>query len=288
MSIDLTKFQVDAEKGIDLRKTTVIEELELSEEDIRDNLIPQSIEKLRELQVDLFAEAKSGILVVLQAMDAAGKDEAITFIFSQLSAQGLRSSSYKKPTELDLKHDYLWRFNQAKPERGEISILNRSYYEEVIGARVQGQLKEEPLPEDVVNDDVWKVRYRQLNDFERYLTENGFQVIKFFLNVSKDVQKERLLERMKDPEKNWDFSFSDVDDREKWDDFQEAFKEMLQHTSTPYAPWYLLPADDEWLTRYLISEIMIDQIEKIDPKKPTLKDDEKDKLNEYIEKLEND
>lgn len=288
MSIDLTKFQVDAEKGIDLRKTTVIEELELSEEDIRDNLIPQSIEKLRELQVDLFAEAKSGILVVLQAMDAAGKDEAITFIFSKLSAQGLRSSSYKKPTELDLKHDYLWRFNQAKPERGEISILNRSYYEEVIGARVQGQLKEEPLPEDVVNDDVWKVRYRQLNDFERYLTENGFQVIKFFLNVSKDVQKERLLERMKDPEKNWDFSFSDVDDREKWDDFQEAFKEMLQHTSTPYAPWYLLPADDEWLTRYLISEIMIDQIEKIDPKKPTLKDDEKDKLNEYIEKLEND
>lgn len=288
MSIDLTKFQVDAEKGIDLRKTTVIEELELSEEDIRDNLIPQSIEKLRELQVDLFAEAKSGIFVVLQAMDAAGKDEAITFIFSQLSAQGLRSSSYKKPTELDLKHDYLWRFNQAKPERGEISILNRSYYEEVIGARVQGQLKEEPLPEDVVNDDVWKVRYRQLNDYERYLTENGFQVIKFFLNVSKDVQKERLLERMKDPEKNWDFSFSDVDDREKWDDFQEAFKEMLQHTSTPYAPWYLLPADDEWLTRYLISEIMIDQIEKIDPKKPTLKDDEKDKLNEYIEKLEND
>lgn len=288
MSIDLTKFQVDAEKGIDLRKTTVIEELELSEEDIRDNLIPQSIEKLRELQVDLFAEAKSGILVVLQAMDAAGKDEAITFIFSKLSAQGLRSSSYKKPTELDLKHDYLWRFNQAKPERGEISILNRSYYEEVIGARVQGQLKEEPLPEDVVNDDVWKVRYRQLNDYERYLTENGFQVIKFFLNVSKDVQKERLLERMKDPEKNWDFSFSDVDDREKWDDFQEAFKEMLQHTSTPYAPWYLLPADDEWLTRYLISEIMIDQIEKIDPKKPTLKDDEKDKLNEYIEKLEND
>ena len=288
MSIDLTKFQVDAEKGIDLRKTTVIEELELSEEDIRDNLIPQSIEKLRELQVDLFAEAKSGILVVLQAMDAAGKDEAITFIFSKLSAQGLRSSSYKKPTELDLKHDYLWRFNQAQPERGEISILNRSYYEEVIGARVQGQLKEEPLPEDVVNDDVWKVRYRQLNDFERYLTENGFQVIKFFLNVSKDVQKERLLERMKDPEKNWDFSFSDVDDREKWDDFQEAFKEMLQHTSTPYAPWYLLPADDEWLTRYLISEIMIDQIEKIDPKKPTLKDDEKDKLNEYIEKLEND
>ena len=288
MSIDLTKFQVDAEKGIDLRKTTVIEELELSEEDIRDNLIPQSIEKLRELQVDLFAEANRGIFVVLQAMDAAGKDEAITFIFSQLSAQGLRSSSYKKPTELDLKHDYLWRFNQAKPERGEISILNRSYYEEVIGARVQGQLKEEPLPEDVVNDDVWKVRYRQLNDFERYLTENGFQVIKFFLNVSKDVQKERLLERMKDPEKNWDFSFSDVDDREKWDDFQEAFKEMLQHTSTPYAPWYLLPADDEWLTRYLISEIMIDQIEKIDPKKPTLKDDEKDKLNEYIEKLEND
>ncbi|WP_277630986.1 PPK2 family polyphosphate kinase [Atopococcus tabaci] len=288
MELDITQFRVNGETEVDLSKTSVIKDLSITEEEIRDDLIPKSIDKLRDLQVKLFAEEKQGILVVLQAMDAAGKDEAITFIFSKLSAQGLRSSSFKKPTDLDLKHDYLWRFQPAMPERGEISILNRSYYEEVIGARVQGQLEEEPIPENKVNEDIWDIRYRQLRDFERYLTENGFSVVKFFLNVSKDVQKDRLLERMKDKEKNWDFSFSDVEDRGKWDDFQDAFKDMIRHTATDYAPWYVLPADDEWLSRYLISEIMVDQLERLDPQKPVITDEDREKLDEYIKKLENE
>lgn len=288
MELNLNQFKINPEETIDLSKTSVIEGLNLTEEKIRNEWIPENIEVLRELQVKLFAEEKWGILVDLQAMDAGGKDEAITFIFSQLSAQGLRSSSFKKPTDLDVKHDYLWRFQPALPERGEISILNRSYYEEVIGARIQGQLKEEPIPEELIDNDIWKKRYRQINDFERYLTENGFLVVKFFLNVSKDVQKERLLERMKDPDKNWDFSFSDVEDREKWDEFHEVFKEVLENTSTPYAPWYCLPADDAWLTRYLISEIMIDQLKSLDPKKPTISGEEQEKLDDYIKKLENE
>ncbi|WP_028273398.1 PPK2 family polyphosphate kinase [Atopococcus tabaci] len=288
MELDITQFRVNGETEVDLSQTSVIKDLSITEEEIRDDLIPKSIDKLRDLQVKLFAEEKQGILVVLQAMDAAGKDEAITFIFSKLSAQGLRSSSFKKPTDLDLKHDYLWRFQPAMPERGEISILNRSYYEEVIGARVQGQLEEEPIPENKVNEDIWDIRYRQLRDFERYLTENGFPVVKFFLNVSKDVQKDRLLERMKDKEKNWDFSFSDVEDRDKWDDFQDAFKDMIRHTATDYAPWYVLPADDEWLSRYLISEIMVDQLERLDPQKPVITDEDREKLDEYIKKLENE
>lgn len=288
MELDITQFRVNGETEVDLSQTSVIKDLSITEEEIRDDLIPKSIDRLRDLQVKLFAEEKQGILVVLQAMDAAGKDEAITFIFSKLSAQGLRSSSFKKPTDLDLKHDYLWRFQPAMPERGEISILNRSYYEEVIGARVQGQLEEEPIPENKVNEDIWEIRYRQLRDFERYLTENGFPVVKFFLNVSKDVQKDRLLERMKDKEKNWDFSFSDVEDRGKWDDFQDAFKDMIRHTATDYAPWYVLPADDEWLSRYLISEIMVDQLERLDPQKPVITDEDREKLDEYIKKLENE
>ena len=286
MRLNTKDFKVTADKYVDLSRTSMIDNLSVTEDVIRDEWIPKAIKQLRELQEKLFAEEKWGILVDLQAMDAGGKDEAITFIFSQLPSQGLRSTSFKKPTALDVKHDYLWRFQSALPERGEIAIFNRSYYEEVIGTRVQGQLDEEQMPDELVNEDIWQVRYRQINDFEQYLSENGFLVVKFFMNVSKDVQKERLLERMKDPEKNWDFSFSDVEDRDKWDDFQEAFKDLLVNTSTDVAPWYVLPADDEWLTRYLVSLIMIEHLKDLDPQKPKPSKEEQEKLDEYIKKLE--
>lgn len=288
MSWDLNQFKNDSNHQTDLNKTSIKEQLTVTEEEIKEEWIPRNIEKLRDLQVKLFAEEKRGILVVLQGMDASGKDEGITFIFSQLSAQGLRENAFKKPDTQDLKHDFLWRFHPGLPERGEIAIFNRSYYEQVVSTRVHETLEDEQLPDDLVDDQFWERRYRQINDFERHLVENGFPVVKFFMNVSKDVQKGRLLERMENPEQNWDFSFSDVEDRDKWEDFYSAFDDMLKHTSTDYAPWYVLPADDEWLTRYLVSEVMIQVLEDIDPKKPVISGEDQEKLDEYIEKLKNE
>lgn len=259
-----------------------------SDDELQNKLIPESIKKLQNLHLKLHAEEQKGIMVVLQAIDAGGKDEAISFIFSNLTAQGLKTTSVKKPSETEIKHDYLWRIHEGKPARGEISILNRSYYEEVIAPRIHDILDKDPLPDHLIDENIWKVRFRQLNDFERYMTENGFPVIKFFFNVSKDVQKERLLERMKDPEKNWEFSFSDIEERKHWDTYQEVFQDMLNSTSTEHAPWYVLPADDDWYARCIISEVMIEVLEKLDPQFPEISGEERKELDESIKMLENE
>ena len=250
--------------------------------------MPERVERLKELHTKLHAQEEKGIVVVLQAMDAVGKDEAITYLFSNLTAQGLKTTSFKKPTENELKHDYLWRFQKGLPERGQIGIFNRSYYEEVIAPRVHDLLEETPLPNELIDENIWNARYRQINNFEQYLVENGFPVVKFFFNVSKAEQKERLLKRMKDPSKNWEFSFNDVKERQHWDGYQQIFEDLLNKTSTEYAPWYVLPADDEEFSRYIITEVMIEMLEKIDPEFPEISGEEREKLNEAIERLENE
>lgn len=287
--MDISKYRITPKQTpIKLADYPTTDNKQLSEDELQDKWIPESINKLQDLHLKLHAEEEKGIMVVLQAIDAGGKDEAISFIFSNLTAQGLKTTSVKKPSETEVKHDYLWRIHEGKPSRGEISILNRSYYEEVIAPRIHDVLDKDPLPNHLIDEDIWNVRFRQLNDFERYMTENGFPVIKFFFNVSKDVQKERLLERMKDPKKNWEFSFSDIEEREHWDTYQEVFEDMLNNTSTDYAPWYILPADDDWYARYIISEVMINVLENLDPQFPEISGEDRQQLDESIELLEND
>lgn len=287
--MDTGKYLVKADQELDLRHYATSEKGGIEERELLDNEIPERVSRLKELHWKLYAEEKKGILVVLQAMDAAGKDEAISYIFSNLNAQGLKTTTLGKPSAREMSHDYLWRIHEALPARGQIGILNRSHYEEVIATRVHDLLGEETIPDHLEKEeDIWPVRFRQINDFERYMVENGFYVVKFFFHVSKEEQRKRLLERMKDPKKNWEFSFNDVREREHWDNYQEIFTDMLRHTSTEHAPWYVLPADDEWYSRYIITEVMIELLEKIDPQFPVISDEDRQKLDEYIEKLESE
>lgn len=286
--MDIEQYRVKPDEKVELSKYPTSEEERFSDEELREKRIPETIEKMKELHLKLHAEEEKGVVVVLQAMDAAGKDEAITYIFSNLTAQGIKVSQFKKPSENDLKHDYLWRFREGLPARGQIGIYNRSYYEEVIAPRVHDLLGETPLPDELIDKGIWKARYRQINDFERYLVENGFPVVKFFFNMSKEEQKRRLLERMKDPSKNWEFSFNDVREREYWDGYQDIFEDMLNNTSQDYAPWYVLPADDEWHSRYIVAEVMADVLGKINPSFPEITGEERKKLEDAIRQLENE
>lgn len=235
----------------------------------------------------LNAEGKYGILVVLQALDAAGKDEIIKYIFSNLMPQGLKNTNYGKPTEEENAHDYLWRMHKGLPERGEIAILNRSYYEDIISPKIYDTL--DHLPKNIKDDpDLWEKRYKQINNFEEYMKENGFPVMKFYFHMSKDEQKERFLDRLENREKNHEFSFSDIDDRKNWDEYQKAFEEMLNNTATEDAPWYVLPADNPWLSRKIATIALIDAIENINPEYPSFDPDEEEKAKKIIEDLKND
>lgn len=279
----INKYKITGEKI----KIEYLEEKIVSEEkdvDIKKEVYQELVPKLRELHEKLFAESKQGILVVLQAIDAAGKDEIIKYIFSNLTPQGLKNTSYGKPTDEENAHDYLWRMHKGLPKRGEIAILNRSYYEDIISPKIYDSL--DHLPDEIKNDEnLWEKRYKHINNFEEYLVENGFKVVKFFFNVSKDEQRKRLLERIEDPKKNADFSFSDLDDRDNWDKYQVAFEEMLNNTSTEKAPWYVLPADNPWLARKIATLALIETIEEINPKYPRFTGEDKKKAEEIAEKL---
>ncbi len=284
----LKKYRIPHDQSVKLQDFPTSENKTSDNDEIRSEVIPPLVEKLKDLHLRLNAEEKDGILVVLQALDAAGKDETISYIFSNLNAQGLKTTTFGKPTETEQKHDYLWRMQPAIPARGEIGILNRSHYEDVIAPRIHGGLSPGDIPEGEDENSIWSTRFRQIKDYEKYLYENGIHVVKFFFHMSKGEQKNRLLERMKTPEKNHEFSFSDVEERQYWNQYQRVFEEMLNGTSTDYSPWYVLPADDEWHSRRLVTEIMIDLLESLDPKFPEISGEDKKTLEEYIEKLENE
>ncbi|GKW47190.1 PPK2 family polyphosphate kinase [Planococcus sp. NCCP-2050] len=286
--MDTSKYLVKKEDQVKLKNYGTAEDHNVIGDESINEKMPERVERLKQLHTKLLAEEEKGIVVVLQAMDAAEKDEAITYLFSNLTAQGLKTTSFKKPSEAELKMDYLRRFQKGLPERGQIGIFNRSYYEEVIAPRVHDLLGETPLPDELIDEQIWDVRYRQINNFEQYLVENGFPVVKFFFNVSKDEQKKRLLKRMKDPEKNWEFSFNDVKERQHWDGYQEIFEDLLNKTSTEFAPWYILPADNEEFSRYIITEVMIELLEKINPQFPEISGEEKEELDEAVKMLENE
>jgi len=231
------------------------------------------IEALAELQDMLYAQDRWAVLLIFQAMDAAGKDGTIKHVMSGVNPQGCQVTSFKSPSAEDLDHDYLWRCMKNLPARGHIGIFNRSYYEETLVVRVHPEfLEKQKLPPDLVTKDIWKERYKDIRSFERYLTRNGVLVRKFFLHVSKKEQKKRFLERLETPEKNWKFSTNDLKERAFWDDYMRAYEDMIRHTATKEAPWYVVPADNKWFTRVVVAAAIVGTLGSLDLKYPKVGD----------------
>jgi PPK2 family polyphosphate:nucleotide phosphotransferase len=227
--------------------------------------LASGIELLAELQDKLYAQDRWGVLLIFQAMDAAGKDGAIKHVMSGINPQGCQVFSFKAPTSDDLDHDYLWRCQKCLPERGRIGIFNRSYYEETLVVRVHPEfLEKQKLPPELITKNIWQERFQDIRAFERYLTRNGILVRKFFLHVSKKEQKRRFLARLENPEKNWKFSGADLKERGFWDDYQQAYEDMIQNTATKDAPWYVVPADNKWFTRVVVAAAVIDALASLD------------------------
>ena len=227
------------------------------------------ISLLAELQDMLYAQDRWAVLLMFQAMDAAGKDGAIKHVMSGVNPQGCQVFSFKSPSNEDLDHDFLWRCIKSLPERGRIGIFNRSYYEETLVVRVHRDfLEKEKLPPELVTKDIWKERFHDIRSFERYLARNGVCIRKFFLNVSKKEQKKRFLERIEEPEKNWKFSANDAKEREYWDDYMEAYEDTIRNTATKEAPWYVVPADNKWFTRVVVAAAVIEALDSLDLEYP--------------------
>jgi PPK2 family polyphosphate:nucleotide phosphotransferase len=216
--------------------------------------LKRNVERLRDLQQVMWAQGEHALLIVLQALDAGGKDGVIRHVMSGVNPQGCQVTSFKVPTEEELEHDYLWRIHKATPRRGYIGIFNRSHYEDVLVVRVH----------NLVPEDVWQQRYEQINHFERLLAASGTTILKFFLYISKDEQKERFESRLRDPRKNWKFSVKDVKERGYWDDYMRAYEDALGRCSTPWAPWYIVPANRKWYRNLVISRIIVETLEKLD------------------------
>ena len=249
-------------------------------------LLQQGVQLLEHLQQKLYAQDRWGLLVIFQAMDAAGKDSAIKHVMSGVNPQGCEVHSFKAPSAEELDHDYLWRAHKAVPERGYIGIFNRSYYEEVLVVRIHEEiLKAQKLPPELFTKDIWEQRYKDINAFERYLTRNGMVIRKFFLQVSKKEQKKRLLERLEDPAKNWKFSKADLKERACWKDYQKAYEEMIQNTATKHAPWYVVPADNKWFTRVVVAGAIIEALHDLDLRFPDVDEAMKKELQQVREAL---
>ena len=250
-------------------------------------LLKEGVALLSEYQARLAAQDTWGLLVVLQALDGAGKDGTIRHVMSGVNPQGVAVHSFKVPSAEELDHDYLWRYARHLPERGEIGIFNRSHYEEVIVVRVHPEnLDRQRLPRSAKRGDVWKRRYREINDWERYLTDNGFRIVKLFLNVSREEQRRRFLRRIDLPDHNWKLSARDVQEREHWDAYQKTISDVLSNTSTDSAPWYVIPADRKWFMRIAAGAVLINALMEIDPRFPKVSSEQRRELAKVKEQLE--
>ena len=237
-------------------------------------LLQTGVKRLRDLQERLFAEKRWSVLIVLQAIDTAGKDGTIEHVMSGVNPQGCEVTSFKAPSSLELRHDFLWRTTCALPERGEIGIFNRSYYEEVLVVRVHEELlRKQGLPPKLIGKHVWRDRFESIRDFEKHLARNGTVVLKFFLNLSKDEQRRRFLSRIDEPDKNWKFDAGDLAERRHWDDYQAAYQDAIASTATKHAPWHVVPADNKWFTRLIVAATIVDRLEKLDPQFPVVDDE---------------
>ena len=251
--------------------------------------LAQGVKEMSRLQDILAAQDRWGLLVVLQAMDAAGKDGTIKHVMSGVNPQGVQVSAFKAPSAEELNHGYMWRCMKCVPGRGRIGIFNRSYYEEVLVVRVHRELLEkQKLPQSLVTKHIWLERFEDINAFERYLTRNGIAVLKIFLHVSKKEQKRRFMDRLDRPEKNWKFSTSDVQERQYWDAYQNAYEDMIQHTAHKHAPWYVVPADNKWFTRLVVAGAVVDALEGMNLKYPKVAGELKAELEKAQRQLESE
>lgn len=252
-------------------------------------LLAENLADLAEAQTRLYADDRHSVLIIFQAMDAAGKDGTIKHVMSGVNPQGCQVYSFKQPSAEELDHNFLWRCMKAVPERGRIGIFNRSYYEDVLVVKVHPELLErQKLPDGKRGKSFWEARYDDINAFERHLVRNGTVILKFFLNVSKKEQKRRFLERLDEPEKHWKFSAGDVAERAHWDDYMQAYEDALNATSTEWAPWYVVPADHKWVTRAVVADILTSTICDLDPQYPKLSNEQRAALAAARAKLESE
>ncbi len=250
--------------------------------------LEQGVQALAKYQDILYAQNTYALLIIFQAMDTAGKDGTIKHVMSGINPQGCQVFSFKAPSTEELNHDYLWRSFKALPERGKIGIFNRSYYEEVLIARVHPEILEgQKIPLNLKDKNIWKRRFEEINNFEKYLVNNGIVVLKFFLNLSKKEQKKRLLKRIELPEKNWKFSIDDTKERAFWDDYMNVYEDVFNHTSTDWAPWYIIPADHKWFTHVAVAEVICNQLKQLKLKYPEVTQQQKQELLQAKLMLEN-
>ena len=263
--MDFRRFRVLPGKKVNLRRYDPADTRPFQHKPQVTARLDRGLERLVALQERLYAHDRWAVLLIFQGMDAAGKDSAIKHVMSGLNPQGTQVFSFKRPSDEELDHDYLWRTVKALPERGRIGIFNRSYFEEVLVVRVHPEiLGGEKLPDSLVTPHVWKDRYEDINAFERHLARNGTLIRKFFLHVSKEEQRRRLLERVDDPSKNWKFQAGDLGERDRWTDYMKAYEEALSKTSTKHAPWFIIPADHKWFMRLAIAEIVVEALDGLD------------------------
>jgi PPK2 family polyphosphate:nucleotide phosphotransferase len=249
--------------------------------------LSQDVSELAEAQERLYAANSWSLLLIFQAMDAAGKDGTIKHVMSGINPQGCQVYSFKHPSAEELDHNFLWRYTRVLPERGRIGIFNRSYYEDVLVVRVHPELLQtQRIPDLKINDDFWDDRYTDINNLERHLTRNGTVVLKFFLNVSKDEQRKRFLKRLEDPRKHWKFSAADLKERGFWDDYMKAYERAISATSTKWAPWYIIPADHKWVTRGLVARILVTAINELDPHYPEVSPEQETVIEQARRQLE--
>ena len=278
--MNIKQYLIKEKEKIDLATRPTGREEKVDKDEAVEKLMPQNLAAMAELQDKLYAQNRHALLIVLQAMDAAGKDGVIKHVMSGLNPQGVQVVSFKQPSSEELDHDYMWRVYKALPRRGEIGIFNRSHYEEVIITKIHNLVANQQIPLELLDKNIWEERYRQMNDFERHLSENGTRVVKIYLHLSKDEQRDRLLSRIQDKEKNWKFSSGDVQERKYWDAYMKAYEDVMENTSTTLAPWYCVPADSKWFARYVISQIVRQELEAINPQYPELAESEKAVLEE--------
>lgn len=283
--MDIKDFRFDGNKKFDIKDFDTSQSGDFKRRnDVEENRGDHILE-LQALQEKLYAENKEGVLIIFQAMDAAGKDGAVKFVMSGINPAGVSVYNFKVPSSEEMDHDYLWRAMKAAPERGKIWIFNRSYYEDVLVVRVHNLQKYADLPDRVKTDDIFEKRYEQIRNYEKHLYENGFRIIKIFLNISKNEQKKQFLQRIDDPTKNWKFSDGDIVERDYWNNYMEAYQDAINATGTKEIPWYVVPSDKKWFAREVIAEIILNTMHDIDPKYPEVNDERRAKLAEFRQKL---
>jgi PPK2 family polyphosphate:nucleotide phosphotransferase len=286
--MNITPYEIDSDSKFKIADIKTDDTSKFEGKNEVENILAENILKIDKLQDKLHAQDKYSLLIIFQAMDTAGKDGAIKHVMAGLNPQATHVHSFKQPSLEELDHDYLWRASKNLPERGQIGIFNRSYYEDVLVVRVHDLVKKQHLPQEFITDNIWRDRFRQIRDYEKYLHENGIVILKFFLHISKEEQKKRLLARIDDKSKNWKFEESDIKERQFWDDYQMCYQDAIRETSAKHAPWFVVPSDKKWFSRLVISEVIVQAMQKLNLEYPTISQEQNDVLKECRYRLMNE